>query len=70
MGGHVYSNRDSRRMLSGGTTNHYYQVDARGTDPVLTEYRVRKAVIAAHDSAISNAVQVQQERAKRVPPSR
>ena len=51
----------------GGGSNNYYTIDARGTDPVLTEMRVRQAIIAAHDSAISTSVQANAEFAKRTP---
>ena len=38
--GTVLSNSQSRRMLEGaGGGNHYYSIDARGTDPVLTGQR-------------------------------
>lgn len=44
-----------------------YSIDARGTDPVLTEQRTRAAIVAAHQSAIVNSVQTTNERAKRQP---
>jgi hypothetical protein len=66
--GNITSNAASRRLLGGSTgDNHYYTIDARGTDPVLTEQRTRAAIIAAHSSAISNSVQVNAERIKRTP---
>ncbi len=35
--GTVLSNSQSRKMLEGASGgNHYYSIDARGTDPVLT----------------------------------
>jgi phage-related minor tail protein len=45
----------------------YYTIDARGTDPVLTEQRTRGAIVAAHQSAIVNSVQTNDELAKRRP---
>ena len=45
----------------------YYTIDARGTDPVLTEQRTRSAIVAAHQSAIVNGVQTTDEKAKRRP---
>lgn len=45
----------------------YYTIDARGTDPVLTEQRTRQAILAAHDSAVSNSLQVSREHLKRTP---
>jgi hypothetical protein len=69
--GNITSNVASRRMLGGSTGNTlYYSIDARGTDPVLTEQRTKAALIAVHSSAISNAVQVNAERIKRTPSSR
>jgi len=66
--GNITSNAASRRMLGNSTGNTaYYSIDARGTDPVLTEQRTRTAILAAHNSAISNAVQVNAERLKRTP---
>lgn len=66
--GNITSNVASRRMLGNSTGNTlYYSIDARGTDPVLTEQRTRAALIAVHSSAISNSVQVNAERIKRTP---
>ncbi len=45
----------------------YYNIDARGTDPVLTEQRTRAAIVAAHQSAVVTAAKVQSESAKRKP---
>jgi hypothetical protein len=70
--GKVLSTDTSHRILTGGANPsvHYYTIDARGTDPVLTEQRTRAAIIAAHNSAIVTSTQVQQERAQRRPPVR
>ena len=59
----------SRRLLTGGESPsvHYYTIDARGTDPALTEQRTRTAIIAAHNSAIMTSTQVQQEKTARTP---
>jgi hypothetical protein len=66
--GTVLSNSQSRKMLDGaGGGNHYYSIDARGTDPVLTEQRTRAAIMAAHNSTIGNSVAVTFERLKRTP---
>jgi hypothetical protein len=54
-------------MLGSGGSNHYYTIDARGTDPVLTEQRTRSAIIAAHQSAVVTSLQAVNERAKRTP---
>jgi Lambda phage tail tape-measure protein (Tape_meas_lam_C) len=66
--GQIMSNATSRRILSApaGPTV-YYSIDARGTDPVLTEQRTRAAIFAAHNSAVTSALQVSQERLKRTP---
>ena len=50
-----------------GGTNIFYSIDARGTDPVLTEQRTKAAIVAAHQSAIVTATKVQAESAKRKP---
>ena len=66
-GNRITSNSASRRMLEGQASNHYYTIDARGTDPVLTEQRTRAAIAASHSSAIGTSVQAQQEHIKRTP---
>ena len=66
--GTVLSNSQSRKMLEGASGgNHFYSIDARGTDPVLTEQRTRVAIMAAHNSAVGTGFQVQQEHLKRTP---
>ncbi len=47
--------------------NHYYSIDARGTDPALTEKRTRAAIISAHNSAVGTTVAVASENLKRSP---
>jgi hypothetical protein len=66
--GRIATNSTSRRMLGESGPNIYYTIDARGTDPVLTEQRTRQAILAAHNSAVLTSIQVSAERAKRVPP--
>ena len=41
-GNRISSNSASRRMLEGNVSKHYYTIDARGTDPVLTEQRTQR----------------------------
>jgi hypothetical protein len=65
--GTVLSNSQSRKMLEGAGGNHYYSIDARGTDPVLTEQRTRVAIMAAHNSAVGTGFRVAQEHLKRTP---
>jgi hypothetical protein len=66
--GTVLSNSQSRKMLEdAGGSNHYYSIDARGTDPVLTEQRTRVAIMAAHNSAVGTGFRVAQEHLKRTP---
>lgn len=66
--GTVLSNSQSRRMLGGMSGgNHYYSIDARGTDPALTEQRTRAAIISAHNSAVGTSVAVTSENLKRSP---
>lgn len=65
---HVTSNSDSRKLLAGGGGDtHNYTIDARGTDPVQTEERVRNAIMAAHNSAVSTSQQVSADRVRRTP---
>ena len=54
-------------MLEGQASNHYYAIDARGTDPVLTEQRTKAAILAAHNSAVGTSVQAHAEQMKRMP---
>jgi hypothetical protein len=65
--GHVTNSSASRRMMSGSSSNHYYSIDARGTDPALTEQRTRMAIMAAHNSSVRTGFQVQQEHLMRTP---
>jgi len=51
----------------GGSTSVYYAIDARGTDPVLTEQRTKAAILAAHNSAVGTSVQAHAEQMKRMP---
>jgi hypothetical protein len=49
----------------GGGDNISYSIDARGTDPVQTDMRVRAAIVAAHQSSVKQAVkQVHQQSAR------
>jgi hypothetical protein len=67
--GNIHPADETRSLLtSGGGAVHYYNIDARGTDPALTEQRTRAAIIAAHQSAITTSTQVQSEKSARTPP--
>jgi hypothetical protein len=61
----VMSNAASRKLVGGG--DHYYTIDARGTDPALTEQRVRDAIISSHNSAIGTAVAATADNVRRNP---
>jgi Lambda phage tail tape-measure protein (Tape_meas_lam_C) len=52
---------------SGGSNGDiYYSINAQGTDPVQTEQRVRSAIVAAHQSAVTQSVkQVSQDTSRR-----
>jgi hypothetical protein len=65
--GQIAGSTAARRGQGSPGNTAYYTIDARGTDPVLTEQRTRAALIAVHSSAVSNAVQVNAERIKRTP---
>jgi hypothetical protein len=61
----VMSNAASRKLVGGG--DHYYTIDARGTDPALTEQRVRDAIISSHNSAVGTAVAATADNVRRNP---
>jgi hypothetical protein len=65
--GQITGNTAARRGQGSTGPNLYYTIDARGTDPVLTEQRTKAALIAVHSSAISTSVQVQADRVRRSP---
>jgi hypothetical protein len=66
--GRILSNSQSRRVISSSNgASVYYSIDARGTDPVLTDARVRASIVAAHNNAIQSAVRVNSERMFRTP---
>lgn len=60
--GHITPNH----MLGGGQVINY-SIDARGTDPALTEMRTRAAIMQSHKSAVHQALQQQHQRALRSP---
>jgi len=66
--GYVHSSAQTRGMLGGAGTVVNYAIDARGTDPVLTERRTRAAIIAAHQSAVVTSIGTSDELMKRRPP--
>jgi hypothetical protein len=65
--GQIAGSTAARRGQGSTGPNLYYTIDARGTDPVLTEQRTRTAILAAHNSAVSLGVQVSADRLKRTP---
>lgn len=66
--GSIMSNTATNRMLSGSVGPSFtYSIDARGTDPVLTEQRTRAGIIAAHNSSVVTSLQLQKEQLKRTP---
>ncbi len=65
--GRITTNAQTERLMRPSGGDHYYTIDARGTDPVLTEQRTRTAIMAAHNSAVGTGFQVQQEHMKRTP---
>lgn len=67
-GGHIVPNNKVSPMSGGGGDTHVqYSIDARGTDPVQTEQRVRSAIVAAHQSAVKQSVQQVQQQQLRKP---
>jgi hypothetical protein len=66
--GHVTSNKDFKSMLSrSGDTHIYYNIDAKGTDPVQTEMRVRAAIASSQRSSVAHSIAQQQDQSRRVP---
>ncbi len=65
--GHITSNKMLTAMSNrGGGDIITYSIDARGTDPVQTEMRVRAAIVASHQSAVNQSVkQVTQQSSRR-----
>lgn len=53
--------------FGGGGDNINYSIDARGTDPVQTDMRVRAAIVAAHQSSVKQAVQQVHQQSARQP---
>lgn len=51
----------------GGGSTFSYTIDARGTDPVQTEMRVRSAIVAAHQSSVHQAVKQVHQQSVRQP---
>jgi hypothetical protein len=50
-----------------GGGNVYYSIDARNSDPVATEQRVRAALAATHKSAVMTSMRAMTEQSRRTP---
>jgi len=50
-----------------GSGNVYYNIDARNSDPVATEQRVRAALAATHKSAVMTSMRAITEQSRRTP---
>jgi len=57
----------NNKLGFGGGDNISYSIDARGTDPVQTDMRVRAAIVAAHQSSVKQAVMQVQQKSTRQP---
>lgn len=68
--GHVMSNTMAQKTFGSGGSTYFMSVDARGTDPVLTEQRVYRAIKQAHQDAIGTSVRASVMRNDRVPAGR
>jgi hypothetical protein len=55
------------RRTGGSGPVAYYTIDARGTDPLLVEQRVKASLIAVHGSAVATSIQGVNERNRRTP---
>lgn len=64
--GSIVSNANLRG-LSAPSAVHMYSIDARGTDPLLVEQRVKAAIVAAHDSAIGTSIRATKDSMRRSP---
>lgn len=63
--GTIVPNHQLATSSSNSNGSISYSIDARGTDPVQTEQRVRSAIVAAHQSSVTQAVkQVHQQSAR------
>ena len=62
--GHISNAAQTRQAMAGGG-DHYYTIDARGTDPNLTGQRVEAAIRAAHQSAVGLSVRAIHEQQAR-----
>jgi hypothetical protein len=65
--GSVINSADTRRTLANAGGNHTYNIDARGTDPALTEERVRRAILTTQNSSVSLSVRANRDMGRRVP---
>jgi hypothetical protein len=65
--GRIASNMESRRMMTNQKGGASYYIDARGTDPVQTEQRVRTALIQVHGSSVTSSLQAGREAQRRSP---
>lgn len=64
--GYIHDAGRSRSMLAGGGgDNHYYSIDARGTDPALTAMHVKRAIEESHHEAVATSVRAVQDRGRR-----
>jgi len=68
--GTILSSAMTQRGLGGLGHTYYMSIDARGTDPVLTEQRVYKAIGEAHRDAVGTSVRATVLRSARFPPGR
>jgi hypothetical protein len=62
--GTVLSNAAMRRAGLGGD-NHYYNIDARGSDPHLVEQHVIAAIKAVHGQAVTTSLRASHDMARR-----
>lgn len=66
-GGSIIPNHKIAAAGAGGGSTFSYTIDARGTDPVQTEMRVRSAIVAAHQSSVHQAVKQVHQQSVRQP---
>ena len=68
-GGHVTSNTDLRKMLTGGGGIHVGYIDARGANAADVQMRVQQALQQVHAQSVQSSIKAQREMAARRPRS-
>jgi uncharacterized membrane protein len=66
MSGYVHNASKSRLMLSSSAGDqHFYTIDARGTDPGLVAMHVSRAIQESQHSTVATSIRANQDRNRR-----